>query len=113
LPPQPPVDFTKYTLIAGFARIEGVIGGDISGFAEAVIVQRDIMVSPGQTARVINITPYEDGTDIESINTLTVGVFNADGTQNSQQTYDRTLVGSTQTAWVYRWMTQSLSGGYA
>ncbi len=89
-----------------------MIGSDISGFAEAVIVQQDIMVSPGQTARVINITPYNDGTGIESINTLTVGVFDTDGTQSSQQTYGRTLVGSTQKAWLYRWMTQSLGGGY-
>jgi len=112
LPPQPPVDFTKYTLIAGFARIDEAIGSDLSGFDEAVIVQRDILVSPGQTATVIDITPYDDGTDVESINTLTVGVFNADGTQSGQQTFDRSIVGTTQTAWVYRWMTQALGGGY-
>ena len=112
LPPQPPVDFTKYTLIAGFARIDEAIGSDLSGFDEAVIVQRDILVSPGQTATVIDITPYEDGTDVESINTLTVGIFNADGTQSGQQTFTRSIVGTTQTAWLYRWITQSLGGGY-
>jgi hypothetical protein len=113
LPPQPPVDFTKYTLIAGFVRIpQEYWVGDLSGIDLAIIVQRDILVSPGQTATVIDITPYEDGTDVESINTLTVGIFNADGTQSGQQTFDRSIVGTTQTAWVYRWMTQSLGGGY-
>jgi hypothetical protein len=109
VPPQPPADFTKYTLLAGFERVEGV-----TGVTEAVIVQQDIMVNPGQTAQIIDITPYEDGTGIYSINTLTVGVFNADGTQARQLTYDRgSMFGSNTAVWVYRWITRELGGGYA
>jgi hypothetical protein len=77
-----------------------------------IIETRDILVSPGQTATVIDITPYEDGTDFESIDTLTVGIFNADGTQSGQQTFDRSIVGTTQKAWVYRWFSQFLDRGY-
>jgi hypothetical protein len=109
VPPQPPADFTKYTLLAGFERVEGV-----TGVTEVVIVQQDIMVNPGQTAQIIDITPYEDGTGIYSINTLTVGVFNADGTQARQLTYDRgSMFGSNTAVWVYRWITRELGGGYA
>jgi len=109
LPPQPPADFTKYTLIVGLRRInESAWGGlDLSGFPEARIEQRNIFITPGQTARVTNITQDDNGIDY-----LVVSVFNADGSFAVANDYFKSDFVGGVNGWVYQWLTQSLSPGY-
>jgi hypothetical protein len=106
LPPQPPADFTKYTLIVGLGRInESAWGGlDLSGFSEVRIEQRDIFITPGQTARVTNITQDDNG-----ISYLVVSVFNADGSLAVANDYFKSDFVGGVNGWVYKWLTQSLS----
>ena len=106
LPPQPPADFTKYTLIVGLGRINESAWGalDLSGFSEVRIEQRDIFITPGQTARVTNITQDDNG-----ISYLVVSVFNADGSFAVANDYFKSDFVGGVNGWVYQWRTQSLS----
>jgi len=106
LPPQPPANFTKYTLLVGLGRIDASAWGglDLSGFSEVRIEQRDIFITPGQTARVTNITQDDNG-----ISYLVVSVFNADGSFVVANDYFKSDFVGGANGWVYKWLTQSLS----
>ena len=99
VPPRPPADYTKYTLLAGLERIStpGIL-----------IIQRDIGISPGQTAFISTLNKN----DADEITLIEVEVRNADGTAASGHFFTKgELVGGNVAGWDYRWLTQSFGPG--
>jgi hypothetical protein len=114
VPPKPPAEFTKYVLLATFGLVPAPFipfnPDEFSWIQKILIVQRDFVVTPGQTAKVVDIGMASDGTGISSFNSLWVVIFNADGTESGRtQVFRSELLGGLE--W-YLWLDQSLSGSY-